>query len=88
MLTTKQIIEKYGKPDDDGSDYLIAIDLPYPMRISWDLKTSVKRIKCHKLIADKLYSGLANLAVLLLAFKAFLTGSKSLAIPQVCLDLS
>jgi len=54
MLTTQQIIAKYGKPDDDGSDYLVTINLPYPMRLSWDIKTSVSKIRVHKLIADKL----------------------------------
>jgi len=54
MLTTQQIIAKYGKPDDDGSDYLVTIQLPYPMRLAWDKKTSVTKIRCHKLIAEKL----------------------------------
>jgi hypothetical protein len=54
MLTTQQIIAKYGKPDDDGSDYLVTIQLPYPMRLAWDIKTSVTKIRCHKLIAEKL----------------------------------
>ena len=54
MLTTQQIIAKYGKPDDDGSDYLVTIQLPYPMRLAWDKKASVTKIRCHKLIAEKL----------------------------------
>lgn len=52
MLTTTQIIKKYGKPGD--IKYLVMLDLPYPMRIAWDLKTTVKRIQCHKMIAPKL----------------------------------
>ena len=51
MLTTKQIIQKYGKPDDDGSDYLATINLPYPMRLAWDTKTSINKMRCHRLIA-------------------------------------
>jgi hypothetical protein len=51
MLTTKQIIQKYGKPDDDGSDYLVTINLPYPMRLAWDNKTSINKMRCHRLIA-------------------------------------
>ena len=51
MLTTAQIIAKYGKPDDDGSDYLVTINLPYPMRIAWDTKTTVTKMRCHKLAA-------------------------------------
>jgi len=54
MLPTDKIIEKYGKPDEDGSDYLVTVPLPYPMRLSWDKATSVNRVKCHKLIAEQL----------------------------------
>jgi hypothetical protein len=54
MLTTQQIIAKYGKPDDDGSDYLVTLNLPYPMRLAWDTDTTVIRIRCHRLIKDKL----------------------------------
>lgn len=52
MLTTKQLIEKYGKPNETGAGYLVAIDLPYPMRLAWDLNTKVKRISVHKLVAE------------------------------------
>ncbi len=54
MLTTEQTILKYGKPSQDGKPYLTIIKLPYPMRLAWDLKTSVTKISCHKLVADKL----------------------------------
>jgi hypothetical protein len=54
MLTTQQIIAKYGKPDDDGSDYLVNLNLPYPMRLAWDTGTTVTRIRCHRLIKDQL----------------------------------
>jgi hypothetical protein len=53
MLTTKQIIAKYGTPDDDGSDYLVTINLPYPMRLAWDTKTVVTKMRCHTLAASK-----------------------------------
>jgi hypothetical protein len=52
MLTDAQIIAKYGQPGDP--DKLTIIQLPYKMRIAWDLKTSVSRIQCHKLIAPNL----------------------------------
>lgn len=51
MLSTKQIIEKYGEPGDKN---LVSITLPYPMRIAWDLKSTVQTVKCHRLIADQL----------------------------------
>ena len=50
MLTDEQIIVKYGQPGD--ADNLTIIDLPYPMRISWDLTKTVKRMQCHKLAAE------------------------------------
>lgn len=53
MLTTKQMIEKYGQPNELGS-YLVTIKTPYPMRIAWDTKTTVSKIRCHKLVAERL----------------------------------
>lgn len=53
MMTTKQMIAKYGQPNENGT-YLVTIDLPYPMRIAWDLDVSVNKIRCHKLIAERL----------------------------------
>lgn len=50
MLNTKQIIAKYGEP---GPDNLVTINLPYPMRVAWDLKQSITKMQCHKLVADK-----------------------------------
>jgi hypothetical protein len=52
-MTTKQIIAKYGKPNVTGDGYLVTIQLPYPMRLAWDTDTSVIRMRCHKLVADK-----------------------------------
>jgi len=49
MITTSEIIKKYGNPDPEGR-YLVMIDLPYPM--IYDGK-EVKRMRCHKLVADK-----------------------------------
>ena len=42
MLTTKQTIKKYGQPNVVGHPYLVTIELPYPMRLAWDTKTSVR----------------------------------------------
>jgi hypothetical protein len=51
MITTAQAIAKYGQPNEAGT-YLKTINLPYPMRIAWDTKTKVTRMRCHKLVAD------------------------------------
>ena len=53
MLTTQQAIERYGKPNESGT-YLKTITTPYPMRIAWDTDTTVKKVRCHRLVADKL----------------------------------
>jgi len=52
MITTKELIEVYGQPNQEGS-YLVSIDLPYPMRLAWDLDTKVNRMRCHELVADR-----------------------------------
>lgn len=51
MLTDAQVIAKYGQPGDYNQ--LTIIDLPYPMRIAWDTKTTVKRMQCHKKVANQ-----------------------------------
>ena len=49
MISTKEAIKKYGKPNESGT-YLVSIDLPYPMRLAWDKKTTVNKMRCHKLV--------------------------------------
>lgn len=53
MITTKQLIAKYGKPEEDGKSYLVSIPLPYPMRLAWDKKTTVKFMRCHVKVSEK-----------------------------------
>jgi len=60
MLPTNKIIAKYGKPNQQGS-YLTTIQLPYPMRLAWDKKTTVKTMRCHKLVADDFQKVFADL---------------------------
>ncbi len=54
MKTISQYIQKYGTPNPTGAGYLTTIDLPFPLRIAWDSKTSVKKMTCHKDIAEPL----------------------------------
>ena len=51
MLNTKQIIQIYGQPNQQGS-YLTTIQLPFPMRLAWDKKTSVNKMRVHKKVAQ------------------------------------
>lgn len=51
MISTKEAISKYGKPNQEGS-YLVTIELPYPMRLAWDKDNTVTKMRCHKLVAD------------------------------------
>ncbi len=53
MITTPQLIAKYGKPTQDGKAYLVTIKLPYPMRLAWDKNTVITKMRCHRLVADK-----------------------------------
>ena len=52
MMTTNEIIKKYGKPNETGEGYLTTILLPYPMKLAWDLDTKVSKMRCHKLAAE------------------------------------
>jgi len=52
MMTTNEIVKKYGKPNETGEGYLTTILLPYPMRLAWDLDTKVSKMRCHKLAAE------------------------------------
>jgi hypothetical protein len=54
MLTTQQTIKKYGTPNITGEGYLTTIVCPYPLHIAWDTDTTTTKVRCHKLIADKL----------------------------------
>jgi hypothetical protein len=52
MMTTNEIVKKYGKPNETGEGYLTTILLPYPMKLAWDLETKVSKMRCHKLAAE------------------------------------
>ena len=61
MITTKQLIAKYGKPTITGADYLVTITLPFPIRIAWDLDTTTTKMRCHKLVATNFSNVFADL---------------------------
>lgn len=54
MITQERLKEKYGIPNKTGDGYLTVINLPYPMFLNWETSTYVNKIRCHKLVADKL----------------------------------
>ena len=54
MITTSELLRKYGTPTENGSPYLTKLALPYPMILSWDRSVTVNTISCHKLIAPNL----------------------------------
>lgn len=60
MITTAQAIRDFGKPNQQGS-YLTTIDLPYPMRLAWDKETKVKKMRCHKLVAQNFHNVFTDL---------------------------
>lgn len=45
------LVDYYGPP---GDDQLIRISTPYEMRLSWDKSVKVRKISCHKLVAESL----------------------------------
>ena len=52
MITTQKLMEVYGQPEENP-DYLVTIDLPYPMRLAWDKSKTVTKMRCHKLVDEK-----------------------------------
>ena len=51
MITTEKLLNRYGVPGENAK-FLMTIDLPYPMRLAWDKKTTVTKMTCHRLVAD------------------------------------
>lgn len=59
MLTDDQIKAKYGEPGDD--DNIVSFISPFPLRIAWDTKTVMTKVRCHKGIKDRLENALKEI---------------------------
>lgn len=51
MLKLPEIIKKYGEPGESKQSILY---LPYEMKLSWDEKIRINKIRCHELIKPNL----------------------------------
>lgn len=49
LLSTSEIIKKYGNPGDES--LFVKIVLPYRMIVAWDKRYSIGEMTCHKLVA-------------------------------------
>lgn len=49
---SKKIEEIYGKHCDTKN--LVMINSPFPLKLSWNTRSIVRKIQCHKLIAEDL----------------------------------
>lgn len=54
FLSDAQVIKAFGQPGNP--DNFTIIQLPYPMRIAWDLKTQVTKMQCHELAEHRFLS--------------------------------
>ncbi len=54
ILTDDEIFKYFGEPLLPGDKNLISINLPYSLKIAWDLNKTVNKISCHKKIATPL----------------------------------
>lgn len=61
MLSTEQAIKKYGEANKTGAGYLTTIQLPYPMRLSWERTKTITSIQCHKDVAEQLKAIFADI---------------------------
>jgi len=51
LANTKELFNIYGIPTEKPK-FLETIDLPYPMRLNWDKKIIVNKMRCHRLVAS------------------------------------
>lgn len=48
-MTEQEIVKKYGEPGTNQT----MVKLPYPMKLAWDLRQTVRRMQCHEQIAKQ-----------------------------------
>lgn len=61
MISTSELFRKYGTPNENGSPYLVKMDLPFKMTLAWDRSVNVSSIRCHRLISKNLKAALAGI---------------------------
>lgn len=49
---TNSMVAKYGQPNQSGT-YLVSVAVAFPLRLAWDTKTVVSKIRCHRLEAPR-----------------------------------
>lgn len=50
----ERLVDKYGVPNKEGNDYLVNVNLPFPMKLEWNLGVNITRFKAHKKVAPTL----------------------------------
>lgn len=53
----------YGKNQVEVESQLVYIDLPYPMRLDWDLNQIARRARVHKKVADSAVNALLDIQI-------------------------
>ncbi|MFN8252017.1 MAG: M15 family metallopeptidase [Ferruginibacter sp.] len=61
MITTSELFRKYGTPNENGTPYLVKLELPFKMTLSWDRSTPVSSIRCHRLVSKNLKAALSGI---------------------------
>lgn len=59
LLTTKELLECYGKPGDPAN--LVTVDTPFPFKLDWAGGTVVNKITIHKKVAPRFIAFLNDL---------------------------
>lgn len=57
--TQAECTKFYGRPGDEVEKQLVAVDLPFAMRIDWNLAQAVKTVRLHQKCADSAKAAMA-----------------------------